>query len=45
LREARDVRLAVLMMAAGLELGQARELLEANKGVLRSALAAAGKEA
>jgi N-acetylmuramic acid 6-phosphate etherase len=45
LEKSQDVRVAVLMTAANLDLEQARELLLANKGVLRSALSAAGKEA
>lgn len=45
LAKAGDVRVAVLMMAAHLELDEAKGLLRANQGVLRSALAAAGKGA
>lgn len=45
LNKARDVRVAVLMMAAQLELEEAKALLHANQGVLRAALAAAGKSA
>jgi N-acetylmuramic acid 6-phosphate etherase len=45
LKKARDVRIAVLMMAAHLELEEAKTLLNANRGVLRDALAAAGKGA
>ena len=45
LKEAGDVRIAVLMTAAHLELEEAKALLNANRGVLRAALAAAGKGA
>lgn len=45
LKQAGDVRVAVLMLAADLESEQAKALLEANRGVLRSALSAAGKGA
>lgn len=45
LNKAGDVRVAVLMMTAHLELDQAKALLSANQGVLRAALAAAGKGA
>ena len=45
LQEAGDVRIAVLMTAAHLELEEAKALLNANRGVLRAALAAAGKGA
>jgi N-acetylmuramic acid 6-phosphate etherase len=45
LKKAGDVRIAVLMTAAHLELEEAKTLLNANKGVLRDALAAAGKGA
>jgi N-acetylmuramic acid 6-phosphate etherase len=45
LTKAGDVRVAVLMIAAQLELDEAKALLRANQGVLRAALAAAGKGA
>ena len=45
LKKAGDVRIAVLMTAAHLELEEAKALLNANRGVLRAALAAAGKGA
>lgn len=45
LMKAGNVRIAVLMTAANLELEQAKALLNANRGVLRAALAAAGKGA
>jgi N-acetylmuramic acid 6-phosphate etherase len=45
LKKAGDVRIAVLMMTAHLELEEAKTLLDANQGVLRAALAAAGKGA
>jgi N-acetylmuramic acid 6-phosphate etherase len=40
-----DVRVAILMTMANLELNEAKALLSANGGVLRSALSAAGKGA
>jgi len=43
LAKAGDVRVAVLMMVAHLELDEAKALLTANQGVLRAALAVAGK--
>jgi N-acetylmuramic acid 6-phosphate etherase len=45
LSKAGDVRVAVLMMTANLELEEAKALLNANQGVLRAALAAVGKSA
>jgi N-acetylmuramic acid 6-phosphate etherase len=45
LNKAGDVRVAVLMLTAQLELEEARALLDANQGVLRAALIAAGKGA
>ncbi len=45
LKIAGDVRVAVLMMTAHLELEDARALLRANQGVLRAALDAAEKRA
>jgi N-acetylmuramic acid 6-phosphate etherase len=43
LKKAGDVRIAVLMLTAHLELEEAKTLLNANRGVLRAALAAAEK--
>lgn len=45
LEQAKDVRVAVLMMVAGLDLQSAEKLLEINGGVLRSALSATQDEA
>ena len=43
LKKAGDVRIAVLMLTAHLELEEAKTLLNANRGILRAALAAAEK--
>lgn len=45
LEQAKDVRVAVLMTVAGLDLQSAEKLLETNGGVLRTALSAAQGEA
>ncbi len=44
LEQAKDVRVAVLMTVAGLDLQSAEKLLETNEGVLRSALSATQDE-